>query len=515
MATNAHPMRDHNKDSSYYRSYSFDFARIKNPLTEQMKDPKNIRETFTGMKAIPYAGTNQYTADNLLRVLNRMRSISKTLGACWFSIKSFALGSKIDLVPRVDPDFDFGDEKEPIELVQKMAFKTEVLDKIKYGAGGAKQTAEHCFDDHFDNGNYFIELVLSETGDVKGALVDYHHSETVRKLVVEDGVPKVAISESWEYDYLRRNPARVIPLAPNFLKSSDGTTRAMIHCKYGNYRHYGRPVFMAAFTDCFRQYQDGDYLVRLSDNMYVGQGILEYEGDDQEFENGEDNNGITGDTEPNLIDKIDQNFTNKGKKAQSMLVMERPKGSQPFKFEQVKSNLNENFYEKQGASQAKAIYEILGWSERLLGNNVGGAFAADSFLSELKIKDRGVLRFYREKSIEGLNKALEYIDKFLTGGKYIGISFAFKPLFPGEDDLKTDEAKKVLETIGIGVRAGVITPTKQLEDYVRTLVRLPEMSEEAIKAWADDKNVRRPITLKGQDDINNEALVNKRKLEDE
>jgi len=515
MAEQAHPMRDHNKNSSE-GGYSFNFARIKNPITEQIKDTDDLREGLHGYKLIPYSGEDDATSDSLQKLFNKLRFISKTLGACWFSIKSFALGSKLGIISREDPDFDYGDEEVVIDPAIKRKFKEEVLDKIKYGKNlGAKRIAENCFDDHFDNGNYWLEVVLSSTGEVKGALIDYHHSETVKKAVTDKGIEVAVISKKFELSYLTQKPPRVLPLAPNAYKQEDGTVRTMIHCKNGNFEHYGRPVYIGAFLPAFRQYQDDDYLIKIADKMFVGQGVLEYESDDPEFDDTEDNNNVERDEEDGLINKIEKNFTAEGNVHQSILVMERPKGSTPFKYEQIKANLNENFFEKQGGSHSKAIFENLGYSERLLGNNVGGAFAADSFISELKIKDKGVLRFYREKSVEGLNQALLIIDNFLTGGQYSFLSVAFKPLFEGEDQLKTDETKKVIETIGIGVRAGVITPTKQLEDYVRNLVKLPEMAAEAIAAWSDDKNVRRPITLKGQDDIEQQALIDKNKLQDE
>lgn len=51
------------------------------------------------------------------------------------------------------------------------------------------------------------------------------------------------------------------------------------------------------------------------------------------------------------------------------------------------------------------------------------------------------------------------------------------------------------DTYGVAVRAGVITPQTADEEGFRKSMSLPAMGPDAQKAWADDKGVRRPITL--------------------
>lgn len=58
------------------------------------------------------------------------------------------------------------------------------------------------------------------------------------------------------------------------------------------------------------------------------------------------------------------------------------------------------------------------------------------------------------------------------------------------------DLKILLDLYGVGVRAGVITPQAQDEEYFRTIIDLPEMSDEVKADWADTNNVRKPLTLK-------------------
>lgn len=51
------------------------------------------------------------------------------------------------------------------------------------------------------------------------------------------------------------------------------------------------------------------------------------------------------------------------------------------------------------------------------------------------------------------------------------------------------------DTYGVAVRAGAITPQQVDEEDFRKGMNLPPMGPDAQKAWADDKGVRRPITI--------------------
>jgi HK97 family phage portal protein len=67
----------------------------------------------------------------------------------------------------------------------------------------------------------------------------------------------------------------------------------------------------------------------------------------------------------------------------------------------------------------------------------------------------------------------------------------------------SDETVNIVEQMnayGIGVRAGVITPQRDDEDVVRTLLDLPAPSADVARAWSQSGGVRAPITLKVQGD---------------
>ncbi len=72
---------------------------------------------------------------------------------------------------------------------------------------------------------------------------------------------------------------------------------------------------------------------------------------------------------------------------------------------------------------------------------------------------------------------------------------------PPEDEIKKQEALQAgFDAMGAAVRAGVLTPTVELETEVRKRLNLPPINELAIAAWAESKGVRLPITLQRRAD---------------
>lgn len=508
------------KNQAKNGGYSFDFARVKSSAIEQIKDGDDLNKGINDLKVVPYSSNDTFSADSLLNFFNRTRHFSPTLGAVYFAIKQFTLHTRLTPVPRKDPDFDFGEEIEPIDIAIKKKYKEDLLDNIKYNKSGAGEVVECNFDDLFDNGNNFVEVVLSQTMDVKGGTINYHHSETVKHVIVTDGIPKVAISLKWDSNYVGKHPPRIVPLFPNAGRDKDGVLRTMIHEKIGNFQWYGRPIWLGAWLHTYREYQDVDYLIKAADNMFTGQVVIEYEGDEDPETGGDsDDNNDAVNEGPTLVEKIDNNFTAKADNPQTVLAMERPYGASAVTVVQIKPNLNETFYEKENTKNRQKIFEILSWSSRLLGSSEGGSgFQGDAFISELQIKDKGVLNFFREKSIKSLNTAYRIIDSFINGGEFDFIEMTIPSLFEGKKSLKTSEVKDKATTIGALVRAGMITPTKEDEMFWRNIVEMGELSQDAIDAWEEDGNVRRPITLKGQEqleDENNLALGKAKKVDDE
>ena len=113
-------------------------------------------------------------------------------------------------------------------------------------------------------------------------------------------------------------------------------------------------------------------------------------------------------------------------------------------------------------------------------------------------------------------RALENMNPYEGGDEY-GMPLASNsteggaaPQEPGltpqeEARLNYEAVKSKLDAIGVGVRAGVITPTIEDEEALRVEAGLPAISQAARGAWQEDEGYRRPITLKYKSEIEAQA----------
>lgn len=58
-----------------------------------------------------------------------------------------------------------------------------------------------------------------------------------------------------------------------------------------------------------------------------------------------------------------------------------------------------------------------------------------------------------------------------------------------------DKLRQITEIYGVAVRAGLITPCLQDENFFRKYIGFPDAPAEVVKDWEDSEGVRRPITL--------------------
>ena len=73
------------------------------------------------------------------------------------------------------------------------------------------------------------------------------------------------------------------------------------------------------------------------------------------------------------------------------------------------------------------------------------------------------------------------------------------------------QLKTFLDAYGVGVRAGALTPQMTDEIYIRDLMDLPPMSPQALAYWAETDGVRKPLTIK----VDEEQPTNAAPLEGE
>ncbi len=107
----------------------------------------------------------------------------------------------------------------------------------------------------------------------------------------------------------------------------------------------------------------------------------------------------------------------------------------------------------------------------------------------------------REIGVAELGLNIRQIDrqnlKDFKDAKRTGMRYA------SQEGWKSEDADPVenIESIGAAIRAGLITPTADIETIMRARFGLPEMSAELKKKW-EDEPFRAPITLAKPEDLN-------------
>lgn len=498
------PKMDRDSNSTK-KALAFRLGDVGDPIGLEIKDPKKIRDLYRKWPLIPYAGTHHVSNDGLLIFYNAAKFMSPTQGACHGSIKSFLFGGKLNIVRSTDPDFEIGEEMEPILPAEKKAYSS-FIKEIKNNKGSVKKVACDMYDEMASNGNIFIELVHSVTAGVRSTAYYHHPTEHCRYwATLKDEPMAVMVSELFTEDYFKRHPPQIIPVYPNYAVDSDGTHRTIIHIKNGNFKYYGRPAYSGAWIDIYGEGKERDYLSKIAANNFTGQGIMEVEDDDVETDgvnlDNEDaiDNGYSG-----INERFDANFTADSDDPQTWLFMSRPKGATPVFVYEFKINTNEGFYKTVGAMRRGSIIENNAWSERLLGNAVSEGFSQDNFIQELRIKDVSTLSAFRGFIKEALD--LVFTEAALWAGEQefamlgVEISSALESL----SKLKHIPLKDLVTAYGTLVRAGAITSTMDDEISMRSLLGIIGIPQAAIDAWVEDGGTRRPITLKAAEDSETE-----------
>lgn len=398
------------------RARVFESTLTKDPIEAQVRDKQEIMDFFKKYPLIPYAGTNKSSGHSLQSFFRRMTYLSPTHGSCISIQKTLAFGGKIGFVKTEDPDFESLVDND-VSQADKKKYLKFLKDSVKLSHNTTwLDMAKSAFSNYKEDGNIFIKVGRFDVLGKKFGTIDVLDNHKVMYVMPEtkSETRYLAISEYFTDEYLTANKPEIVPLFPEFSKSG----HSIIHVKYGNGEWYGRPDSMNSFMYQYREFQDAFFLSKQADSGFVGQVIIEIEGDDpetSEIDNNEDGFNSTA-------ERMEINFTNKGDDPSTVMLLERPFGASPAAIKQIYPSTNEKFFEKAGNIAKLKIIQSHQWSERLLGENVSGAFTNAAYLEEFSLK-MPLLRSYQNVVAGAINSALQSIAWWVGADTEIGIKF--------------------------------------------------------------------------------------------
>ena len=427
----------------------FDTVRYKDPIDAQISDTDDVKDFFRKFPLIPYAGDNKSSGHSLLGFFKRMTYLSPTHGSCISIQKTLAFGGKIGFTRTEDNDFESVIDNE-VSLSDKSKYLSFMKKSIKIKNGASwKELAQSAFVGFKEDGNIFLKVGRLNSMGTKFGYLEVIDSNNIMYLAPtsKGESRKFAISLKFDTMYLTENKPEIVPLYPEF----NAAGFSIIHVKNGNGDWYGRPDSMNSFMYQYREFQDSSYLSKQADAGFVGQIVIEVEGDDPETSEIDTDTGDFDST----AERLEANFTNKGDDPSTILFMERPAGASPALIKQFYPNTNEKFFEKAGNIAKLKIIQSHQWSERLLGENVSGAFTNAAYLEEFSIK-MPLIRAYQNSVAGAINIALKELAIWIGADETIGIKF-ISPLKTIGEYIIGDESTVSMDTLtkeAVGKKAG-------------------------------------------------------------
>lgn len=388
--------------------------RLENPIPAEIRDVGEINELFKSWNFVPYAGTNGESGHSLLMWYLMLAKLSATNAASIQKKIKFAVGGKARVIRSSDPEFETGDELNPVTPIESRLF-IDTLKKTVEFEGGVSKFHSRLGWQFEATGNAFVELSVATVAGQTRCVLRVHRTTNTMFVRTEPGEPRaIAISPVWTDTYLKKKPPRVVPLFPLYRADNDGVMRTIFQLKAGDNSWYGRPQSEGSDLFKYREVQDAMYQIRAAGSDFTGQLIIEVEDDNPQYAPAIDDANAIRAGEPGFVEQFEKNYSHKGDDPQSVLIASRPYGSKPMFVFQVSPNTKENWYKVTGEISEMRILRSHGLTPRFMGFDVANGFASDVYLWDYILNVQPVIDEFRAELMDFINSILTEVWS-LTG----------------------------------------------------------------------------------------------------
>lgn len=416
--------------------------RLSNPIPEELKDSKGLKDIFKNWNLIPYAGKTAESGHSLLVWYLMLATLSPTNAAAISKKIKYAIGGKVKVVRSTDPEFETGEELQPVTVNESVMYRDTLKTFFEFDQGIVKFHRRIGWQNEA-TGNSFVEMVYAEVNGQGRISVRALKTTNCLFVNTKPGEARaVAISPVWEDKYLEKNPPRVVPVYPVFARDEDGNLRTMFQLKSGDNTHYGRPPSSGSDVYKYREVQDSIYLVKAAASDFTGKLIMEVEDDDPEFSGALENENAEKAGFDSFVDRFEQNFTNKGDDPQSVVVSSRPYGSRPMFVFQIAPNTKENWYAVTGKQNAETILRSHELTLRFMGFETSSGFSTDVYISDYLLNVEPVINELHDEITNFTNGIITAGWSLLGRDEMNVYSIAFTPPIQSSiEDFKNTRAE--------------------------------------------------------------------------
>ena len=416
MAENFHPTADLSNDS--FSRTGIKFIDISPPVADEILDDKDVRQSFSDYPIIPYSGSSQGSSHKLVEVLYNFKSMSSTFAGILKSLKTYALGKKLQVVQQTHTVFDVGDERE-VSNTEKKQF-VEFVDSVTFHNCNIIQFAYELSDSQDTSGQMGVEVVTRIILGETNITIKFHRPPNYCFAKDEPLGTMIYVSRKWDPAYLKKHPPLAIPVYPLEGTYEKGVTRTFFFYKE-NGTLYGRPSDLACLWDKYNEFKMSEYITKKTKKLFIPDLIIE---------TSDPNVGAIFDEQSakdqgyrNAADKFEKKFTNAGTETMNVIMTNRSEAARPMVVHELRGI--------QDADQVKGYFDMFkerilnanNWPELLLSYNAKTGFSTNEFFDVFSIVS--VTKILEKQTILStfINNIINYAYKKHNKQNELGIKF--------------------------------------------------------------------------------------------
>jgi len=420
---------------------SVQLPELPDPIPKEIEDSDWLKKFFDQYKYIPYAGTSRTTGHSLLYWYIMLSKLSPTHGSAIGKLVKYAFGGKAYFERAEDPEYDLGEDEIEMTPTEKANYLAALKEYVSF-SGGIVNFHKWLAKSLKVTGNAWVEMSYSETLGVPRFSLKYLKPTSVLYKLTEPGEMRVVgISPYWTDQYLQENKPRHVPLSPNFVTDEMGVNHTIFHLKEGEDIWYSKPDSESGDLYKYREVQDALYVIRQASGNFTGQIIFEVEGIGESDDEDAQKLGFD-----NFADRVEHQFTNKGKDPQSLLFITRPMGAKEMAIFQVKPNTNEAWYTEMGKLNAEHVLRSHQVTKRFMAfDQAVGLSSQNAFIEDYILNVDPVIKELRYKVLNFTNAILTEIWKIIGKEELNQFSISFESPVKKMVEIYTDTQKAALE----------------------------------------------------------------------
>ena len=408
----------------------FTFNEFKSPFFDDLKDSDELRSTYNKYPIIPFMGTNEVSADNVLNTLYRLAESTPVYQGVLKSIRMFVLNGGVEIVKQEGNQL-FNRSYNEVSESELNNLDTQLSD-VLIDSESIEEISEKALTGLCIDGNIGVLVRCSKLGGCQLKYVNQRNFRYDKDLNEKE--KGVWIGSTFLHSSLIRTKPHFVSCYP-FFSDNEGVYETFIHIKDESTgrKTYGLSSAASSIMSQYLLNQTLNYLSGETDNQFTGKVFFdaqtELAGDGSIPENGKE-----------LINSLRQTYKAKGK-GETVMAHFRNENEDRTWVTQFTANTNEKFFDTVRRLSNEDILLAFGWDKRLVGLSRDNGLGGNDLEAIFAISSQKATTYQMliEKAINQAFAAM--IDNNYTFLK--GYKLRFKNLYKTMIDTETNEFKLI------------------------------------------------------------------------